>query len=105
MFYRQIVSKAIENYVKYQNYNSFIYKRCCIAYAISFFEIQILLVKKNINLNKCYFRLFVTKMSNELSIFSGSVDRYNGITIDTETESIDNTFSERLKSMSFNLFW
>lgn len=42
-------------------------------------------------------------MSNELRIFSGTVDRYNGITIDTESESIDNTFSERLKSMSYNL--
>lgn len=42
-------------------------------------------------------------MSNELSVFSGTVDRYNGITIDTETESIDNMFSERLKSMLFIL--
>lgn len=42
-------------------------------------------------------------MSNELSIFSGTVDRYNGITIDTETELIDNMFAERLESMSYNL--
>lgn len=38
-------------------------------------------------------------MTNEGSAFKGIVDRYNGVTIDTEVESIDvNLFPEQLKS-------
>lgn len=38
-------------------------------------------------------------MSEESNVFSGVVDRYNGITIDTATEPIDGAeFPEKLKS-------
>lgn len=37
-------------------------------------------------------------MFSNLNAFKGTIDRYNGITIDTETESID-SFAERLKCM------
>lgn len=38
-------------------------------------------------------------MSGEFNVFNGTVDRYNGITIDTETESIDDKFADKLKCM------
>lgn len=40
-------------------------------------------------------------MSDEGNAFKGTIDRYNGVTIDTKEESIDiNTFPELLKSMT-----
>lgn len=39
-----------------------------------------------------------TTIMDEGSAFKGNIDRYNGITIDTEAQSIDfNLFSEQLK--------
>lgn len=35
-------------------------------------------------------------MSGDLDVFKGTVDRYNGITIDTESESINSHFDDRL---------
>lgn len=37
-------------------------------------------------------------MVSNFKAFEGIIDRYNGITIDTETESI-NSFAERLRCM------
>lgn len=37
-------------------------------------------------------------MSEELNVLSGTVDRYNGITIDTENEVIEDEFPNRLQS-------
>lgn len=38
-------------------------------------------------------------MSDEVNVLSGVIDRYNGITIDTETEQIEvSEFPERLQS-------
>lgn len=38
-------------------------------------------------------------MSDDISVFNGKTDRYNGITIDTETESVGEEFANKLKSM------
>lgn len=38
-------------------------------------------------------------MSEQFNVFNGTVDRYNGITIDTETEPIGDEFADKLKSM------
>lgn len=38
-------------------------------------------------------------MSDEISVFNGTVDRYNGITIDTEAEAVGEQFADKLKSM------
>lgn len=49
--------------------------------------------------NWCFHRLLSTKMSDDFNVFNGTVDRYNGITIDTEIEAIGDEFSDKLKSM------
>lgn len=38
-------------------------------------------------------------MSDEIDVFNGTVDRYNGITIDTENEVVVEQFAEKLRSM------
>lgn len=47
------------------------------------------------------YRFHTRTMSSGSKTFDGTVDRYNGITIDTETESIDEQFADRLKCMQF----
>lgn len=43
-------------------------------------------------------------MSGESSVFKGTIDRYNGVTIDTEAESIDaNTFPQLLKGIKLHV--
>lgn len=42
-------------------------------------------------------------MSEEFNVFNGTVDRYNGITIDTETEAVGDQFADKLKSMFLQL--
>lgn len=38
-------------------------------------------------------------MSGEFNVFNGTIDRYNGVTVDTETEPIDDKFADKLQSM------
>lgn len=38
-------------------------------------------------------------MSDGIDVFNGTVDRYNGITIDTENETVGEQFAQKLKSM------
>lgn len=38
-------------------------------------------------------------MSDEIDVFNGTVDRYNGIIIDTENETVGEQFAQKLKSM------
>ncbi|XP_031621146.1 nudix hydrolase 2 [Contarinia nasturtii] len=69
MLYRSSVLRIFENYLKDSHLNQF-------------------------NSIK---RFLSNKMSDENGVFNGTLDRYNGITIDTENETVVEGFSEKLK--------
>lgn len=51
-------------------------------------------------LNFSFIRVLAVKMTEEAGVFKGHIDRYNGIIIDTEANSINaNLFPDQLKSM------
>lgn len=93
MLYRSVIARIIENYVKKSQLNQsnslarYINLICTVA------NCQYLN-----NLIDVFNRFLSTKMSDDFNVFNGTVDRYNGITIDTEIEAIGDEFSDKLKS-------
>lgn len=54
--------------------------------------------KKKLKFSIEFHRFLSTNMSEDLTVLAGTVDRYNGITIDTENEVIGDEFANRLQS-------
>lgn len=93
MLYHPFVLKTFRSYVKQQNFNQFNFVKRFDNFG---HLIKVLEFTNNVII---IHRLFACKMSGELNVFNGTVDRYNGITVDTETEPIDDKFSDKLKCM------
>lgn len=94
MLYRSLLARISVNYVRNSNLIQFNYLK-----RYDFAVINFAIDKFLTNFRRFFGRFSTTKMSNDLNVFNGTVDRYNGITIDTDSEAICDEFAEKLKSM------
>lgn len=53
-------------------------------------------------IEKVVFRRFLSSNMTEENVFNGTVDRYNGITVDTESQMLATDFADNLKSKCDN---
>lgn len=94
MLHRFTVRTILENYVKNSHLNRFnLLKR----YQVLYLDFDFSPISNRKKRFVC--RFLGVNMSDEIDVFNGTVDRYNGITIDTENEVVGEQFAEKLKSM------
>lgn len=100
MLYRSSVPRIFAHYVKDTQLNQFNsikrYQQFVLDFVLSYLN-----KKKTNKGNNLFYRLLSSKMCDENGVFNGTLDRYNGITIDTENETVADGFSEKLKRMCF----